>query len=491
MAVISILRGTRRKASYSPHSSLESFGPKFGTQKFGRETLVVGSKLVIGKRAFVTRSTLLFSAAIAHNPQADAANTGNVNNSNVNNSNVNGSSSNANGKSLPTAKANNALHNDAFNIKTSSSVLKSSHPETYITTSPGFVLIGAPGGGKGTISSKFLAHDFGENQFACRPKIVHISVGDLLREETNRGSDLGRKLASYTEKGELAPEELVREVLKKEIVAKSEADGSGGNIEQGSSMTPSANTVSNGGSYGGSASSTSSVPAANSTSVQQPPNTKSVISKPIFMLDGFPRTVEQAQFLDTIMNIKSVIFLDVPDQEVISRVSSRWVHAASGRVYNYLFNPPKVEGVDDITGERLERRADDTPEVVAHRLKVFRENVQPILDYYSNSVNSGSAYASSSLFSSIVASLDSGYKRQGNPSGLEQSPLLEEEERLFSKGGGFGTTTKRLQVFTGESTAATRQLVNENRRSDAIFQEIMDLSGSGSLFCPDVDTMEL
>ncbi|GAA48274.1 adenylate kinase [Clonorchis sinensis] len=100
------------------------------------------------------------------------------------------------------------------------------------------------------------------------------------------------------------------------------------------------------------------------------------------LLDGFPRTVEQAKALDKETTINCVINLDVPYDEIINRVKCRWVHLPSGRIYNTEFNPPKVPGLDDITGEPLVQREDDQPETVRARLETYGRVMKPLFDYY-------------------------------------------------------------------------------------------------------------
>lgn len=101
-----------------------------------------------------------------------------------------------------------------------------------------------------------------------------------------------------------------------------------------------------------------------------------------WLLDGFPRTLPQAEALQKETPVNVVIHLDVPFQTIIDRVKDRWVHAPSGRIYNTVFNPPKVPGKDDVTGEDLIQREDDKPESVQNRLQVFSNNTKPVLDYY-------------------------------------------------------------------------------------------------------------
>lgn len=101
-----------------------------------------------------------------------------------------------------------------------------------------------------------------------------------------------------------------------------------------------------------------------------------------FILDGFPRNVSQALQIDGITPINWVVHISTPAEVVIDRISNRWVHAPSGRVYNTTFNPPKVAGIDDVTGEPLTRRDDDDPEVWKARLNSFEKTSLPLLEHY-------------------------------------------------------------------------------------------------------------
>lgn len=110
-----------------------------------------------------------------------------------------------------------------------------------------------------------------------------------------------------------------------------------------------------------------------------------------FILDGFPRTVNQAKILDDLLKkqkvgIDRVINLEINDELLIKRVTGRMVHPASGRAYNIYFNPPKVEGKDDVTGEPLIKRGDDTEEKLRTRLAEFHEKTTPVLKYYGKKV---------------------------------------------------------------------------------------------------------
>ena len=91
------------------------------------------------------------------------------------------------------------------------------------------------------------------------------------------------------------------------------------------------------------------------------------------LLDGFPRTLEQATALDNSNPVDMVINLDVPTETIVERISDRWIHPPSGRIYSYSYNPPKVEGKDDVTGEPLIQREDDRPECVRKRLETYEE----------------------------------------------------------------------------------------------------------------------
>ena len=113
-----------------------------------------------------------------------------------------------------------------------------------------------------------------------------------------------------------------------------------------------------------------------------------------YLSDGFPRTLRQAESLrDNGIKLDYVLAIEVPDSEIIKRMSGRRVHLASGRTYHVEFNPPKVEGKDDETGDALIQRDDDKEETVRKRLDVYQAQTRPLVDYYSNWANSGDAAA--------------------------------------------------------------------------------------------------
>lgn len=183
------------------------------------------------------------------------------------------------------------------------------------------IIFGPPGSGKGTVSQ----------EIAKVYSIPHISTGDLLREHVAKKTTLGLKAKEYMDRGELVPDSLVNEVLK-EALTKSEC-------------------------------------------------------KEGFILDGYPRTVEQAEELEKILNkldlhIDWVINLNVSEEELIKRLSTRRVCKVCGAVYNILTNPSKKEGLCDRCNGPLILRDDDKPEVVRNRLQTYVKMSAPVLKYY-------------------------------------------------------------------------------------------------------------
>lgn len=109
-----------------------------------------------------------------------------------------------------------------------------------------------------------------------------------------------------------------------------------------------------------------------------------------FLLDGFPRTIAQAEGLQAMgVELDNVLEIAVSDEEIIKRMSGRRVHLASGRTYHVIFNPPKVEGVDDVTGESLIQRDDDKEETVRKRLEIYHQQTKPLVDFYSTKAATG------------------------------------------------------------------------------------------------------
>jgi len=156
--------------------------------------------------------------------------------------------------------------------------------------------------------------------------IPAISTGDILRAAIRNETPLGKQAKALVESGRLVPDEMVVELVRERIKQP--------DCQQG------------------------------------------------FLLDGFPRTVAQAEALDKLTDIDYIIDIDVPEDEIIRRLTGRRVHPASGRIYHLSFQPPKVAGKDDVTGEPLIQRADDTEETVRKRLAVYQQQTSPLRDYY-------------------------------------------------------------------------------------------------------------
>ena len=169
-------------------------------------------------------------------------------------------------------------------------------------------------------------------------QIPQISTGDMLRAAIKAGTELGKKAKGFMDSGGLVPDEVIIGLVKERI---KEADCQKG-----------------------------------------------------FLFDGFPRTIPQADALkDAGVPLDAVVDVNVPDAEIIKRMSGRRVHLASGRTYHITFNPPKVEGKDDVTGEALIQRDDDQEETVRKRLEVYHAQTEPLIDYYKSWESTGEAAA--------------------------------------------------------------------------------------------------
>lgn len=159
--------------------------------------------------------------------------------------------------------------------------------------------------------------------------IPQISTGDMLRAAVAAGTELGQQVKGIMESGGLVSDDLIIALVKERIEQDDCANG--------------------------------------------------------FLFDGFPRTIPQAQALkDAGVKIDHVVNIDVADEEIIQRLSGRRVHPASGRVYHIKYNPPKVEGKDDVTGEDLIQREDDQEATVKNRLNVYHEQTEPLVGYYTD-----------------------------------------------------------------------------------------------------------
>ncbi|ANG64052.1 adenylate kinase [Marinobacterium aestuarii] len=158
-------------------------------------------------------------------------------------------------------------------------------------------------------------------------KIPQISTGDMLRAAVKAGTPLGVKAKAVMDAGQLVSDDIIIGLVQERITQDDCANG--------------------------------------------------------FLFDGFPRTIPQADALkDAGVQIDAVIEIDVDNEEIIKRMSGRRVHPGSGRTYHLLFNAPKVEGKDDVTGEELIQRVDDQEETVRARLKVYDEQTAPLINYY-------------------------------------------------------------------------------------------------------------
>ncbi|MFB9860589.1 adenylate kinase [Salinicoccus siamensis] len=163
--------------------------------------------------------------------------------------------------------------------------------------------------------------------------IPHISTGDMFRLAIKNGTELGKKAKSFMDAGELVPDEVTIGIVKERLAQSDAKEG--------------------------------------------------------FLLDGFPRTVEQAEALNIIMEelgtkIDRTIFVEVTEEELMNRLTGRRICEICGTTYHLVFNPPKQEGVCDLDGGKLYQREDDNPETVANRLEVNINQTTPMLDFYEN-----------------------------------------------------------------------------------------------------------
>lgn len=164
--------------------------------------------------------------------------------------------------------------------------------------------------------------------FICAEhSIPKISTGDMLRAAVKAGTELGKQAKAVMDAGGLVSDDLILGLIRQRITESDCARG--------------------------------------------------------FLFDGFPRTIPQAEGLDAIgVEIDRVVEIAVDDEEIVRRMSGRRVHPASGRSYHTIFNPPRVEGRDDATGEPLVQRDDDREDTVRNRLRVYHEQTEPLIDFY-------------------------------------------------------------------------------------------------------------
>ncbi|WP_026496977.1 adenylate kinase [Butyrivibrio sp. WCD3002] len=183
------------------------------------------------------------------------------------------------------------------------------------------IMLGAPGAGKGT-QAKMIAEKY---------KVPHVSTGDIFRANIKNGTELGKKAKEYMDKGQLVPDELTVEILLDRVAQEDCKNG--------------------------------------------------------YVLDGFPRTIPQADVLDKELTklgdkVDYAINVDVPDENIVRRMSGRRACLKCGATYHIEHIPPKQEGICDVCGSELVQRDDDKPETVQNRLSVYHEQTQPLIDYY-------------------------------------------------------------------------------------------------------------
>jgi adenylate kinase len=177
--------------------------------------------------------------------------------------------------------------------------------------------------------AKFICEKFG---------IPQISTGDMLRAQVKAGTPLGMEAKKHMDSGGLVPDAVIIGMVKERL---KEADCKNG-----------------------------------------------------YLFDGFPRTIPQAEAMkEAGVPLDIVLEIDVPDQDIIDRMAGRRVHLASGRTYHITYNPPKVAGKDDVTGEDLIQRDDDKEETVRHRLDIYHSQTKPLVTFYTNWKNAGDANA--------------------------------------------------------------------------------------------------
>lgn len=182
------------------------------------------------------------------------------------------------------------------------------------------ILLGPPGAGKGTQGERLTAKE----------TLEYVVTGNILRAAVKEGTELGTKAKAYMDAGDLVPDELVIGLILERVRSEEAKEG--------------------------------------------------------FVLDGFPRNIAQGEALDEALSdlgrdLNGVLYIDVADDEIVRRLSGRRV-SASGRVYHLEFDPPKVEGKDDVDGSPLIQRDDDQPETIRKRLSVYHAQTEPLVEYY-------------------------------------------------------------------------------------------------------------
>ncbi|KAM0288095.1 hypothetical protein ACHAQH_000163 [Verticillium albo-atrum] len=228
------------------------------------------------------------------------------------------------------------------------------------------ILVGAPGVGKGTQSERLL-HRF--------PQLQSISTGDLLRSNVTARTALGIRVEKTMKTGGLVADDLIMRLISNELYKNGWLRP---NEAKHNVMTLSASAATAGDfpdAHHDEYVTTAALDAHGPPEASEDPDAS-------FILDGFPRTAVQAETCDKIIPINLVVSLNTPFDVIMQRIAGRWVHEPSGRVYNTTFHPPKVAGIDDITGEPLMQRPDDTEEVYRERFRKFQQTSEPLLEHY-------------------------------------------------------------------------------------------------------------
>ncbi|KEY67585.1 hypothetical protein S40285_07678 [Stachybotrys chlorohalonatus IBT 40285] len=232
------------------------------------------------------------------------------------------------------------------------------------------ILIGAPGVGKGTQSERLL------QRF---PQLSSLSTGDLLRHNVKHRTPLGIKVEPTIKAGGLVADDLMLRIISNELYTRGWLFGSRPPV-----MTLNMEATNSAEAPAAHGSGLDSVIASPFMLDEHMPPQPSDDPAASFLLDGFPRTAAQASALDRIVPINLVVSIKTPFSVILDRIAGRWVHEPSGRVYNTSFNAPKVPGRDDVTGEPLVQRPDDSEEVYRARFRKFEETSEPLLSHYAS-----------------------------------------------------------------------------------------------------------
>ncbi|KAK3394500.1 P-loop containing nucleoside triphosphate hydrolase protein [Podospora didyma] len=237
------------------------------------------------------------------------------------------------------------------------------------------ILVGAPGVGKGTHSERLL------ERF---PQLSSISSGDLLRHNVKQQTPLGIKVESTMKAGGLVSDDLMLRLISNELNQRGWlfSDHLSSNVMTLASSAIGGTAAGEPQIYEDDAEVAAFLSSPAHARRQAQPLSPSEDPAASFILDGFPRTGAQADRLDEIVPINLTISIKTPLNVIMERISGRWVHEPSGRVYNTSFNAPRVAGRDDITGEELTRRPDDDEEVYRARFRKFTETSEPLLEHY-------------------------------------------------------------------------------------------------------------